>query len=91
VFPDPFDPPHPFTASSAGASLGSSGNSRVVGRGDPVVGQGVVHVLHVHCIVLLVPDAVLPGEQIREELKETTNTESPWHKRHRVYLFLAGT
>lgn len=39
------------------------------------MGQGVVHVLHVHCIVLLVPDAVLPGEQIREELKETTNTD----------------
>lgn len=33
--------------------------------------QGVVHVLHVHHIVLLIPDAVLPRKQVREELKET--------------------
>lgn len=51
--------------------------------------QGVVHVLHVHCVVLLVPDAVLARKQICEELKETP-TESAWHKRHGVYLFLAG-
>lgn len=35
------------------------------------MGQGVVHVLHVHDVVLLIPDAVLPGKQVREELKET--------------------
>lgn len=33
--------------------------------------QGVVHVLHVHHVVLLVPDAVLPGKQVREELGES--------------------
>ena len=30
--------------------------------------QGVVHVLHVHHVILLIPDAVLPGKQVREEL-----------------------
>lgn len=33
--------------------------------------QGVVHVLHVHHVILLVPDAVLPGKQVREELGES--------------------
>ena len=33
--------------------------------------QGVVHVLHVHHVVLLVPNAVLPGKQVREELGES--------------------
>lgn len=33
--------------------------------------QGVVHVLHVHHVILLVPDAVLPGKQEREELGES--------------------
>lgn len=32
------------------------------------MGQGVVHVLHVHHVVLLIPDAVLPRKQVREEL-----------------------
>lgn len=33
------------------------------------MGQGVVHVLGPHLIVLLVPDSVLFREQIREQLR----------------------
>lgn len=33
--------------------------------------QGVVHVLHVHHVILLIPDAILPGKQVREELGES--------------------
>lgn len=35
------------------------------------MGQGVVHVLHVHHVVLLIPDAVLPRKEVREELGES--------------------
>ena len=35
------------------------------------MGQGVVHVLHVHHVILLIPDAVLPRKQICEELGES--------------------
>lgn len=49
---------------------------RVVRRGDPVVGQGVVHVVRTHLVQGGIPDGVLFGEQVckvlyrREESSE---------------------
>lgn len=46
-------------------------NSRVMWWGDPVMRQGIVHFLHVHHIILFIPNAVLSWKQIREELGES--------------------
>ena len=61
----------PYHRSPARRAAGWRGDSRVVRRGDPVMRQGVVHVLHVHHVILLIPDAILPGKQVREELGES--------------------
>ena len=41
---------------------------RVVGRGDPVLGQRVVHLLRYHTLILGIHHHVLLGEEVREEL-----------------------
>lgn len=41
------------------------------------MGQGVVHVLYVHDVILLIPDAILPRKQVREELGVTETRSSP--------------
>lgn len=41
---------------------------RVVGRGDPVVGQGVVHILRTYLVQRGIPNGVLFGEEVCEEL-----------------------
>lgn len=41
---------------------------RVVWRGDPVVGQGVIHIVWTHLVQGGIPDGVLFGEQVCQEL-----------------------
>lgn len=41
--------------------------------------QGVVHVLHIHHVILLIPNAVLPGKQVREELGESQTQRGDHH------------
>lgn len=43
------------------------------------MGQGIIHVLHVHHVILLIPDAVLPGKQVREELGEPQTQRQNHH------------
>lgn len=80
-------PPRP---SAAQPITGSPRNSRVMRRGDPVMRQGVVHVLHVHHVVLLIPDAVLPREQVREELAESQRPDRQEGDEDRRGLDLSG-
>lgn len=58
------------TLAQGKSSLGANGRKslRVVRGGDPVVGQGIVHVLWTHHVQLRVPDAVLFGKQEGEKL-----------------------
>lgn len=51
---------------------------RVMWGGNPVVRQRVVHVLRMHVVQCGIPDGVLLGEQVREELREDEKTETRW-------------